>query len=324
MSAIFLTEQGARLVKQGHALSLVKEGEKIFVYPLENISQIVILGRIELSTALMGTLLARGIDTIMMSRDGRLKGRLIGDMSKNVEIREFQFSRRQQKDYCLHFSKQIVRAKAQNALRMLQKKRSVPLDTFKTRLENVNKTIDQIDSLEVLRGIEGNFAKIYFRIFPQILTDDFGFSKRKKHPPPDPLNVLLSFGYTLLFQNIYAQVYAAGLDPYAGFYHQSHYGHPALVSDLIEEFRAPVVDSMIITLINRKQIQAKHFEKNEKGVRFKKEGIEVFVKAYQQKMESRILYNQLQLSYLQVLRGQVYKFVESVKSGKLYQPFLYE
>jgi len=324
MSTIFLTEQGSRLIRQGHALSLVKDNEKLFVFPIENVSQIVILGRIEISTALMGTLLSKGIDTIFLSRSGRLKGRLVGDISKNIEVRELQFLKSQQKKAVLDFSKHIVQAKAQNALRMLQKRRSVPLDTFKSRLRNFKNTVDSVRSLDVLRGIEGNFSKIYFKIFPQLLTDDFGFAGRKKHPPTDPLNVLLSFGYTLLFQNIYAQVYAAGLDPYKGFYHQTHYGHPALVSDLIEQFRAPFVDSLIITLINRQQIRASHFEKDSKGVRFKKEGIKIFIEMYQKKLESRLLYNNLQLTYLQIIRAQVYHLVDCLKNDKPYKPFIYE
>ena len=324
MSTIFLTEQGTRLIKQGNALTLMKEREKLFVYPLANVSQIVVMGRIEISTALLGTLLNRGVDTIFLSRTGRLKGRLVGDFSKNVEIRQFQYARSQQREFVLTLAKQIVQAKAQNALRMVQKRRTVPLNNFQMRLKNFKQTVSQVSSLDVLRGVEGNFARIYFRIFPQLLIDDFDFKGRKKHPPPDPLNVLLSFGYTLLFQNIYAQVYAVGLDPYKGFYHQSRYGHPALVSDLIEEFRAPVVDSLVVTLINRKQIQRSHFEKDARGVRFKKGGIHIFVQAYQQKLESRVSYKNLQLTYLQVIRAQAFNLSECLKSDAPYQPYLYE
>jgi len=87
-------------------------------------------------------------------------------------------------------------------------------------------------------GIEGAASSRYFSALRTLLEDEWGFEKRQKQPPPDPVNSLLSYGYTLLFYNIYAMVRMHGLHPYIGFLHKLRDGHPALVSDIQEEFRA--------------------------------------------------------------------------------------
>jgi CRISPR-associated protein Cas1 len=146
-----------------------------------------------------------------------------------------------------------------------------------------------------------------------MVIEDFGFKKRIKHPPPDPMNILLSLAYTMLFNNVYAFVEAAGLDPYCGFFHDLKYGHPALVSDLMEEFRAPVADSMVIGLINRKQITEKHFADEEGKIIFNKEGLAIFFEQYRKKINEKFTYKGLKLDFLQIIERQVWHFMRYLK-----------
>ena len=116
-----------------------------------------------------------------------------------------------------------------------------------------------------------------------------------------------------MFNNIYAFVEAAGLDPYCGVYHDIQYGHPALVSDLMEEFRAAVADSLIITLINRKQIGRQHFETADDKIKFTKEGMSVFFEQYRRRINEKVMYKKLKLTYLQIMKQQIWHFMRFLK-----------
>lgn len=122
-----------------------------------------------------------------------------------------------------------------------------------------------------------------FSFFSLLLKDNMGFRHRIKHPPPDPINILLSLGYTLLFNHMHAMVNLVGLDPYRGFFHQDKRGHAALVSDLIEEYRSPVIDRLVLRCVNLGTIKRRDFEKRKDKVSLKKEGLKKFLEACDQR-----------------------------------------
>jgi CRISPR-associated protein Cas1 len=108
---------------------------------------------------------------------------------------------------------------------------------------------ERAGSLEQLRGYEGIAAKAYFDAWRSVLDPQWGFGKRVRQPPTDPINAALSFGYTLLFYNVYSFIRARGLNVHVGFLHPLRAGHPALASDLMEEFRPLVVDALVFNLV---------------------------------------------------------------------------
>jgi len=206
-----------------------------------------------------------------------------------------------------------ISAKTENYGRIMRKQARVAYAVFQPRLENMRRSLNKAGTNEVLRGLEGSFSTLYFQNLPAMLVDDFNFKKRIKHPPPDPLNILLSLAYTMVFNNIYAFVEASGLDPYCGFFHELKYGHPALVSDLMEEFRAPLADALVITLINHKQIVPRHFSVEKDKVVFGKEGLAIFFEQYRKKVTTKFGYNNMQLNFLQIMERQVWHFMRVLK-----------
>ncbi len=114
---------------------------------------------------------------------------------------------------------------------------------------------------------------MYFKMYRQLLKEDFGFTKRIKHPPPDPINILLSLGYSLLYNLVHSMIHLVGLDPYQGFFHQYKFGHAALASDIMEPMRAPVVDVLVLRMVNLKMIRAKDFRKENGKVLLSREGL---------------------------------------------------
>lgn len=321
---LFITEQGSRITRQGRVLMVSKNGEKIFMYPFEAISQLVIMGQVEISTGMLGLLMRSGVDTVLLTRDGRYKGRIVGETSKNILLREIQFARRSDVAFVNQLSRQILLAKIRNSRNLLRRQQRNLYEDHQQRIENALKSVERAPGLAALRGFEGQFAALYFKIFPQLLREAFGFRKRQKHPSPDPLNILLSFGYTLLFNTLYALVETAGLDPYAGFFHQSSYGHPALASDLMEPYRAPIIDRLIIRLVNGEKLTRESFEKTEGGWRFKEESLKIFVTEYQQRLLTRFTYNERQETLWSVLQKDVQQFCRCLKGeSDDYRPFIF-
>ena len=313
MSTIVITEQGSHLTKKGGRIILFKEGKKIYVQPMANLTMILIMGRVEVSAALMAYTLQKGIEISFLSIDGRYKGRLMPAQSKNVLIRKIQYQNLDNTAFKLDFARAVIAAKTANYGRMVQKKARVAYENFKSRLQNMRSSLKAAQKTEEIRGLEGSFSRIYFQNLPAMVIEDFGFKKRIKHPPPDPMNILLSLAYTMLFNNVYAFVEAAGLDPYCGYFHELKYGHPALVSDLMEEFRAPVADTLVISLINRRKIVPVHFIKEKDKTVFTKEGLTIFFEQYRKKVTEKFGYKNLQLNYLQIIERQVWHFMRVLK-----------
>ncbi len=323
-NVLFITEQGARIGRSGHSLEVYKNGERIFLFPLEQLSQLIIMGRVEISTATMALLMARGVDTVFLTLDGRYKGRLCGKTSKNIVIRELQFQKRLDARFALAVSKEIVRAKLKNTSHFLRVSHHALWEELRPRIRNALKSIQACDQMEQLRGIEGSFAHFYFQHFPRLLRHPMNFKGRKKHPPPDPINILLSLGYTLLFNTLYGLVEAAGLDPYAGFYHQSSYGHPALVSDLVEPFRAPVIDRMVVALVNNEVVTRQDFQKEGEQWRIGEEALKTVVQKYQQRLSATRKIGDRQVRVLTLLQNTVWKFQKYLKGEvQSFQPFLF-
>lgn len=180
-----------------------------------------------------------------------------------VLLQRDQFLRAAEPDFALGLARRIVRGKVSNSraflLRWARKIPSQELRRAALSLKNLLRRIDEARSLDEVRGLEGAAASSYFRAWPEILGETWPFAGRKRRPPPDPVNSLLSYGYTHLYQNAYSLLRAQGLHPYVGFCHGLRQGHAALASDLIEEFRAPVVDAAVIALLRRRQLSPDDF-----------------------------------------------------------------
>ena len=146
---------------------------------------------------------------------------------------------------------------------------------------------------DALRGFEGKAATYYWPAFGQLLQRDLGFKGRVYHPPTDPVNALLSFGYALLQKDVTAAAKLVGFDVYIGFFHTVQYGRPSLVLDLMEEFRAVVVDVVVLDLINGGRMTANDFKRDEAdgpGVMMKPDALKRVIEAHEQRLEQVFVY----------------------------------
>jgi len=260
---IYIQTQGARLVREGRHL-LVKKGEDTYhTLFVEKLRQIVLFGNIEITPPARATLLRHGVDTIFCSRDGRYLGRFATPEPKNVMLRKRQFTLLDDQAFGLDLCRQIVTGKLLNMVTLLMRvnrtrKRDEPRRAAK-EIRSLFDSLAKAQSIDSIRGYEGRASAIYFGAFRWGFQHDYGFCRRVRRPPTDPVNAVLSLLYTFLFNRMYAAIRQANLDPHPAFLHVPDYGRHSLVMDLMEEFRVIIADTLTLSLFNLKILQQDDF-----------------------------------------------------------------
>ena len=309
-AVLYITKQGAMLHKVYGRL-VVKEGDTILQeIPAIKVQQVVIYGNAQITTQAKAFLLDKGIDVAYLSSRGKYRGRLQPEYSKDVTVRQKQFAKAADKKSSLSFAKKFITGKIQNSITFCLRQRHSQTDVVKNTIEQLERSLHQAalaESLESLLGIEGTAAAAYYKSFRIFLSTDMGFSVRAHRPPTDPVNALLSLGYTMLYNNTYAAINIVGLDPYCGFFHQPRHGHATLASDMIEEFRCIIVDSLVLSVINRRVLKGGDFRKGKEGIRLTRDALKRFLADYDARMNNHIIHPRTKerTTYLRALELQV-------------------
>ncbi len=263
---LYIQTQGSELKKEGERFLVIKGDSILIDVPAIRINQIIIFGTSTISPAAMQYCLTNKILISLLSSYGKYFGKIENAYNKSIEIEQLQYLSNLDELFSLGIAKCIVEAKISNLRTLLQRvTKRRQNDEIKDAVEELKKCLNNIEpakTAEQLRGVEGNASSVYFAVYGHSFLKESGFYTpnftRTKRPPLDPINSLLSFGYTLLSSNIYSTLAALGLNPYVGFFHKIRHGHPALASDLIEEFRH-VIDSLVIQVINKTILTRKQF-----------------------------------------------------------------
>jgi CRISP-associated protein Cas1 len=261
---IYITTQGSRIVKEGRHL-LVKKGEDTYnTLFVEKLKQIVLFGNIDISPPARAALFRHGIDTVFCAKDGRFLGRFAAPESKNVMLRKRQFLLLDDHEFGVNLCRQIVTGKLMNMTTLLMRIRRTRNRTEpKVAAREIRSLFDRIaqaGSIDSLRGYEGRASALYFGALRWGFLQDYGFTRRIRRPPTDPVNSVLSLLYTFLFNRIYAAVRQVNLDPPPAFLHVPDYSRHSLVMDLMEEFRVIIADTLCLSLFNLKILQQDDFK----------------------------------------------------------------
>ncbi len=339
MATLYVTEPGARLEKESKRLRVVnQEGQTLLVTPLARVSEVVVVGWAGVTTPAMLALLEAGIDLTFLTRQGKLRGRLVAPTGKNLPLRRKQYRQAEDPTFCLRLSRAIVGGKLRNSRTMARRMArggAVIAPGQIERLKKCLKALPGCPDIAGLMGQEGEGAKAYFAVFRAALNEELTFAGRSRRPPKDPVNALLSLGYSLLTANLMTALEIVGLDPYCGFFHgPSAYGRPALALDLMEEFRPIVVDSVVLTLVNKRMLAAGDFQNGpdddqsgsgEAGVYLTRRGLRVFFEQYSQRLNTPVVHPLAgrSLSYQKIFEVQARQIAKLVQGEvDTYQPFL--
>jgi CRISP-associated protein Cas1 len=331
MSALYLVKQGTMLRKeQGRFFVKLPDREEEEI-PIREVEQILVFGNVQISNAAISACLDAKIPVIFLTQLGGYKGHLWSAELGSLEVEAAQWQKRQDLEFQLNMAQTILAGKLANSrqllLRLNRKRRVENVGIAVERMEVDCEAVEKSENLDAMRGHEGVAAARYFSALGQLITNSaFSLTERTRRPPKDPVNSLLSFGYTLLYNNVLSLILAEGLNPYLGNLHRSDRKETHLAFDLMEEFRSPVVDSLVITLVNKQALKPTDFTWfNEAGGTYLEEqGRRVFLKAFESRINEMTAHAdvQEQVSYRRAIQLQIRRYKKALLDGVPYEPFL--
>ena len=338
LRTLYIQEQGTILRIENDCFRVTHgrndEEEELIEIQTIKVGQIVIFGACMITPAALRHCITNRIPVILLSQQGKYFSRIESTDDVNVELERLQFQRSAEQVFPLECSRNFVHAKLHNSAVLLkrhaEKLGSKRLEQGITEIQNLEQRLLQADSLDAVRGYEGKGAAVYFGVFEELFeADGFSFKLRVRRPPTDPVNAMLSFGYSLLFNNLFSMARLHRLHPYVGFLHADKPPHPALISDLIEEFRT-LVDGLVIGLINKHLISPSEFstvrfeDGKTKGCYLSDEARKTYLREFENLMHRETTHNATgyKVSYRRCLDLQVGEFALYMKNEKQYIPYL--
>lgn len=300
---------GTQIGQRGGEFVVTKNKEVLRKLPVHQVRAIYVYGAVQLTAQAATTCLEEHVDVAYFSAAGRFLGALQGLPASGVDARRGQYELFQRDFCCLALARESIRAKIRNQ-RVLLMRNGKPGKQVLKRLAFAAKAAESATSIEEVRGIEGGAAACYFGEFGSMLKTDgevaFDFLKRTRRPPRDPVNALLSLGYSILAKELAGVLHVVGLDPFFGFFHRPRYGRPALALDLMEEFRPLIVDSVAISLINRGEVVSGDFSHSTRGVALNERGRRRFWEAWFRRLDTEVTHPEFgyRMSYRRMLEVQ--------------------
>jgi CRISPR-associated protein Cas1 len=297
---------------------------------MNEICQLNLMGNIQVTTQAVQSLCEEEIPVCYFSQGGWFYGITNGLGTKNVFLRQRQFAMTEQPWFCVEFARRITAGKIRNQRTLLMRNHVEPPATALFEMKRMAERAEQSGSMEELLGLEGNAARVYFGLFGGMLkveredgeVDDggfrFDFEGRTRRPPRDPVNALLSLGYSMLAKDLTVTCASVGFDPMMGFYHQPRFGRAALALDLMEPFRPLVVDSAVMTAINTRMVTTDDFMTVGESVALKPSGRKAFYRAYEARMDALVTHPlfEYRVSYRRMLEIQT-RLLAKVLQGEI-------
>ncbi len=315
MATLYLTEPRSLLKKEGDTLVVHvradkergTEARKVRV-PMIKIDQVVVQGDSTLTSPALGALLEQGVDVCFLAYHGQFRGRLAPAEGKNSLLRLEQFRAHEDRERAFELAKRFVEGKLHNLRTMLlranRKRKDAEIERAAATIKGTLVGVQELQGVNEpppdpahpqmqtpigrLMGLEGAASAAYFGVFGKLLNGDWSFEGRKRRPPTDPVNALLSYGYVLLMYKVASACQIVGFDPYVGYLHSSQYGKPALALDVMEEFRSVVVDSVVLRLINNGMLKDSDFKEVLGAYRLEDAGRRTFLEKFEERLNTEI------------------------------------
>lgn len=329
MSYLYVTEQGATISVEGNYVRVsIKEGQSRKV-PIETLESISIFGHSQRTMQCTVECLQRGIPVAYYSRFGKYYGYLQSTGHIRAD-RQRQQAFLYKTDFSVELAKRIIKAKIHNQevlVRRYQRNNPCELNDELKQISLSAGKIANCITIEQIMGYEGTAARNYFQCLSKLVEPEFAFRGRSRRPPRDEFNAMLSLGYSIVMNEFYGKIVNRGLNPYFGFVHRDHEKHPTLASDLMEEWRAVIVDSVVMSLVNGREIGTEHFihDLDEPGYFLNREGMKIFISKLQKKLDTEMRY----LNYIEYAVGfrramdlQIGELIKAIEVGdaSLYEP----
>lgn len=294
---LYVLQTGAELGKEGERLQVRRDSEILLELPVAQIDQVMLFGPVSLTTPAMQLCLRNRIPIALLSRMGRYYGRVDSQDFSYLRLQQAQLRWSADAQRTLVTARAMVQGKLENSALLLSRYGRHRDGAVAETCHNAAASIRELSrrlrtaaDLDSLRGFEGAAAHAYFAAFVVLLNPDWSFPGRKRHPAPDPVNALLSLGYIILYQCVAGLIQARGLNPHLGIFHTGTGSHLALASDMMEEFRAVIVDACVLNLCLNGRFTRDQFRTAGGGCTLVADGARLFIRALEDKFNSMIIY----------------------------------
>lgn len=325
MSVLYVKESGSTIRKSGETIEVMKQNQRLLTFPVANLDGVSIFGNVQISTQALIFLLEHGVDVSLFTRGGNLVGQALADKSKNIFLRLAQYDAYQDMETRMALARILIRNKVENQEQVLRHYRYKDGYSPKKELEKMDvlkERLGQCVTTNELLGIEGMCSNLYFAGFSHMIDCEFEFHGRNRRPPRDPINVILSLGYTFLTREVCAALEAESFEVYLGFLHGVRYGRKSLALDIVEEFRQPVVDRFVIRAFNKRMLNEFDFDIEEEKVILTEEGFQKFCREFEPWMTGKKSVQSL--NYRKQIQEQAVSLKRALQEGKAYVPYRWE
>lgn len=327
MAVLYIKEQGSYIRKKNECIIVSKGKETLLQTPTANLDNIAVIGNVQVTTQALQTLMIKGVDVNYFTLSGKYLGHTAAEASKNVFLRLAQYEIYHNLEHRLELARCIVNNKIWNQMNMI---RGIHFPSAEYRwqqdvekMDEYRKKLTEKRTSNELLGIEGICSNIYFGAFGKMLRCDFQFHGRNRRPPRDPVNIMISLAYTLLTKEVSNVLDAESFEMYLGFLHGIRYGRKSLALDIVEEFRQPVVDRLVIRLFNKRMITEFDFSAEEERIVLNEDGFKKFCKEFERWMTDKSFAGN-EMSFRTRIKEQVGKLKRAIQSGGEYSPFRWE
>lgn len=326
MAIVYVREQGTVIHKEYLQMVISKGKNKLRKIPLNCIEQLMVFGNIQITTQLMEYFLRENVEIHFFSYGGYFLGSCTGEHSRNIFLRCAQYEFFSDMEKKTSIASMLLKQKILNQLAVLRHYRGPVSDekewkAYQVRLKELASFMELQSSVPEMMGVEGLASNIYFKAFGQMLQSELKFTKRTRRPPKDPVNAVLSLTYTFMTRDMCSILEGHSFETYLGFLHGVRYGRKSLPLDLIEPFRQPVGDRLVLRLFNKRILSSYDFEEDAgEGIFLNQDGFQKFCYEYEKWMGSK----RNGESYRNLMRNEAKSLRNLIQYGEVFEPWAWE
>lgn len=324
MAALYVKEQGALVQKRSERILVTKNRQTLLEMPFSHVDSVAVIGNVQVTSQALHAFLTKGIDVSYFTFSGQYLGNTSPESSKNIFLRLAQYELYQNMEERMKIARVIVKNKIWNQMSLIRGFRWESGDTkWKSEITQMEKILGKVDAAvntSELMGLEGKASSLYFCAYGRMFKCKFKFGGRNRRPPRDPINVIISLGYTFLTKEVAVALETESFEMYLGFLHGVRYGRKSLPLDIVEEFRQPIVDKMTLKLFNKNMIQEFDFEYEDERVILNEDGFKKFCREFERWMSDSSISGR-NVGYWGMIQQQAKKLKRAVQGKGEYEPF---
>lgn len=327
MAVLYVKEQGSYVKKKDECIVVSKGTNTLLQIPVANLENVAVIGNVQITSQALQMLMTKGVDVNYFSFSGRYLGHTASEASRNIFLRLAQYEIYYKAERRLEIARNIVDNKILNQMNIIQKfpfqNKEYGWQEDVEKMDLYRRTLPDKQTSNEILGVEGICSNIYFGVFGKMFRCECQFRGRNRRPPKDPINVIISLGYTFLTKEVNNVLDAESFEMYLGFLHGIRYGRKSLALDIVEEFRQPVVDRLTIRLFNKRIITEFDFSEEEDRILLNEDGFRKFCREFERWMTDKS-FSGGEMSFRSRIRVQAGNLKRAIQNNESYFPYRWE